>query len=199
MINTVPVSVTLTYVIAPIDIKPSALQVYLANDTAIHLQGAIRVKTTERATPDSVSMPYIDRNGKSCDNHTISTTPATQRGGVVSGYDDTFKFLSILMFIMTSSTSSQHSLPVETSISAFNVTFAGENHDNNGGGFPIRTQILHQPQQSCLVQKTDENGNWNLTAVAAVRDDRVDLPTYFEIAVKRKVPGVLGSRLDPQK
>ncbi|KAI3601356.1 wsc domain containing protein [Moniliophthora roreri] len=135
MINTVPASVTLTDVITPIDIKPSALQVYLANATAIHLEGAIRVRITERTPPDSVSMPYIDHNGNSCDTCTISTRPAIFQGGSGTGYDDSFKFYEF-----------STSLPIETSISTFNVAFAGENHDNSGGGFPIRTEILHQPQ-----------------------------------------------------
>ncbi|KAK7041406.1 hypothetical protein VNI00_009272 [Paramarasmius palmivorus] len=189
MINTVPSSVTLTDIITPIDIKPAGLKVYLQNNTALHLEGAIRVRTTERTPPQSVSLPYLDQDGKSCETCTISTRPATFQGGSASGYDDSFKFYEL-----------STDLPLNSSISSFTVEFSGETHDNNGsGGFPINTRLLHQPKQSCLVQKTDSNGNWNLTAVAAVRDDRASLPTHFEIAVKKFTPGIVGSRLDVQK
>jgi hypothetical protein len=209
MIDTVPSSVTLTDVITPIDIKPAGLKVYLQNDTALHLEGAIRVRITERTEPQSVSLPYLDGDGKSCETCTISTRPATFQGGLASGYDDSFKVCTRFSTSHFYTLLTRHSiqfyelstdLPLNSSISSFTVEFSGETHDNNGsGGFPINTKLLHQPKQSCLVQKTDSNGNWNLTAVAAVRDDRASLPTYFEIAVKKFTPGIVGSRLDVQK
>ncbi len=41
-------------------------------------------------------------------------------------------------------------------------------YDNGGVGYPIQDNIFFLSSHSCLVQDVDENGNWNLTAVAAV-------------------------------
>lgn len=41
-------------------------------------------------------------------------------------------------------------------------------YDNGRSGYPIQDNIVFLRDHSCLVQETDANGNWNLTAVAAV-------------------------------
>ncbi|ESK85612.1 wsc domain containing protein [Moniliophthora roreri MCA 2997] len=189
MINTVPSTVTLTDVIQPIDIKPGdGMQVYLENPSSIHLEGQIRVRTTERQAPASVIMPYRDGKGNACDTCTITTAPATFRDGTCSGYGESFKFYEF-----------SASISLESSISSFNVVFASETHDNGGNGFPIRTEMFHQVKQSCLTEAIDANGNKNLTVVAAVRDDRANLPTYFDVAVRKRTPGIVGFRLDQQR
>lgn len=63
-------------------------------------------------------------------------------------------------------------MPVPNGISSFNISVtsssgAEEMYDNGGVGYPIQDNIFFLSSHSCLVQDVDENGNWNLTAVAA--------------------------------
>ncbi|KAL0071303.1 hypothetical protein AAF712_001869 [Marasmius tenuissimus] len=190
IIDTVPSTVALSEPILPIEVKPRIQQFYLQDKSTLHLEGNIRVRTTERRVPDDVKMEYSDSTGQHCDNCTITASKATFQGGTGSGFDDSFYFYEFNTNLAVGA------------ISKFNIHFTAdsdETHTNNGLGFPLDTAILHQYPNSCLEQKDDGNGNWNLTVVAAVRKDRTNLPTWFEVTVKRSTQGISLPKLDIQK
>ncbi|KAL0579191.1 hypothetical protein V5O48_002813 [Marasmius crinis-equi] len=191
MVETVPATVNLSETIAPIDVKPTISRLYLKDQTAVHFEGYIRVRMTDRKTEAPVvQMPYVDSTGAHCDDCTIAAQPATFQGGMGFGFDDSFKFYDFSTDLQPGS------------ISRFNIQFtadADETHTNNDLGYPVDKGIFHQFPNSCLIQKDDENGNWNLTTVAAVRNDRAGLPTWMEVGVKRFTDGIVSPKLDVQK
>ncbi|KAL0071301.1 hypothetical protein AAF712_001867 [Marasmius tenuissimus] len=190
IIDTVPSAVTLSEPITPIEVKPRIQQFYLQDQSTLQLEGNIRVRTTERQAPDEAKMEYFDSNGNHCDTCTITAPIARFQGGMGIGFGEQFQFYEFNTNVAVGA------------ISKFNVHFTAnsdETHTNNGLGFPLETAILNQSPNSCLEQKDDGNGNWNLTAVAAVRNDRTNLPTWFEVTVKRFTEGIALPKLDIQK
>ncbi|KAF9264017.1 heme peroxidase [Marasmius fiardii PR-910] len=182
MIDTVPSSVTLTDPILPVDIKPTSVKLSVTNATHLRFEGYIRVRMTERQkqgpTPAQVTLPYKDTNGSECPGCVITANSATFQGGSGSGFDDWFQFYQFGV-----------DLPHQTAISSFKVEFNNESHDNGGNGFPIRSEILDQPALSCAIFNTQVD----LTIVAAVRNDRVNLPTYINLEEKESAEGVSGA------
>ncbi|KAI3618270.1 wsc domain containing protein [Moniliophthora roreri] len=65
--------------------------------------------------------------------------------------------------------------------------------NNSGLGFPLQTEILKQPLDS------DDSIDYNFAVVAAIRDNRVDLPTTLEVSVKRITPGLPGFDWDTRR
>ncbi|KAG7096544.1 hypothetical protein E1B28_003968 [Marasmius oreades] len=180
MVDTVPSTVTLTDPILPVDIKPASIKLSLTNATHLRFEGYIRIRMTERQKqgpiPEQLELPYKDRNGNQCPACVITAKPSTFQGGSGLGFDDWFQFYEFGVDI-----------PSQIAISSFNVEFNDESHDNGGNGFPIHHEILDQPSQSCLLNLTD------MTIVAAVRNDRVNLPTYADLEVKEFTQGVVGA------
>ncbi|KAF3484451.1 uncharacterized protein GIQ15_03775 [Arthroderma uncinatum] len=163
MIEVVPSSVNLTAPIEPYEVKPGNLQLSLAgNGSTIDFSGEIRVRTTTRSatTITKTELMFKDRLGASdCGDCLIST----EYKGAAEGFDDTFaeQFYGF-----------SASLPVETSISKFNVRIVlntGEVilYDNNGSGYAVQDTIMLQPKQSCIVEG---NTPGNFVVVVAVRD-----------------------------
>ncbi|KAL1955711.1 hypothetical protein VTO42DRAFT_8183 [Malbranchea cinnamomea] len=172
MIEVVPSTVTLTDPIEPYEIKPSNLQLSLnGNGSTIGFSGEIRVRTTSRPASEitSVRLLFRDRDGGSnCGSCVIST----QLKGEASGFDDTFAFYGFSV-----------DLPIDTSISSFNVEIAlssedVEIYDNNGSGYRVQDTIMFQPEQSCM--------NGDLTVVAAVRD--VSASSTVTLSLTMKTP-----------
>ncbi|KAG9236578.1 heme peroxidase [Amylocarpus encephaloides] len=165
MIETVPLNVQLSDVIAPYEVKPSGIQLtLLAGGTQIAFSGDIRVRTTTR-TVSSVTITYKNRTGGA--GGTITTTVA----GTASGFDDSFTFYGF-----------SSNIPAVSSISSFTVTVAETDgltttFSNNGGGFPVQDDVMVLGPQSCL-------SNGNLTVLAAVRSTAAT-PT---LGITQKVP-----------
>ncbi|EFQ96906.1 WSC domain-containing protein 2 [Nannizzia gypsea CBS 118893] len=177
MIEVVPAGVNLTEPLEPYEVKPSGLQLYLAgNGSTISFTGEIRVRTTVRPATSiaKVELVYKDRmGGSSCGSCVIST----EYKGAAEGFDDSFAFYGF-----------DASLPVESSISQFNVRIVlttGETviYDNNASGYPVQDTIMLQPKQSCVV---GGNAPGNLVVVAAVRDS-ANSPEV-KLAVTTKTP-----------
>ncbi|THV03758.1 heme peroxidase [Dendrothele bispora CBS 962.96] len=190
MMDTVPSSVKLSDPIEPYPVKPTQLDIALTPEGNITFEGALRIQSGDRENVDDlvVKMPYKDRTGNACDGCTIETRPATFQGGFGSGFGGSFKFFQF-----------STSLPASTSISNFNVTIQPPNssdieiQDNNGVGFPIDDRIIPLQDQSCINEgpfEGDEN-KWNMTIVAAIRDELADKPVKLEVAVKTPRQGVI--------
>lgn len=162
MIDTVPSNVELTEPLEPIAIKPRDIQLTLNPNGTLLLEGRIRVLVTGRTDRNlTVSIPYARRDGSSCAACTLTATRLSGPGGSSgNGFDSEFNFYDF-------------STTLDAGVSHFNVSIATaagvEEYDNGGAGFPIDDSVLLQTPQSCLIQELDANGNWNLTAVAAVR------------------------------
>lgn len=162
MIDTVPSNVELTEPLEPIAIKPRSIQLTLTPTGSLVFGGIIRVLVTGRTDRNfNMSIPYARRDGSSCAACTIA---ATRMGGGTggssgNGFDSEFYFY-------------EFSTTLDAGVSHFNVSIATaagvELYDNGGAGFPIDDSVVLQSTQSCLIQELDANGNWNLTAVAAV-------------------------------
>ena len=91
LIEVVPSGVTLTDPIVPYEVKPSTIQLTLADagGSNISFTGEIRVRTTVRAASSiaSVQIVYKDRDGgNACGGCSIDTTVK----GTAAGFDDTF-------------------------------------------------------------------------------------------------------------
>uniref|UniRef100_A0A0W0G977 Peroxidase n=1 Tax=Moniliophthora roreri TaxID=221103 RepID=A0A0W0G977_MONRR len=174
MVDTVPSSVTLTDPIEPIDVKPANLKFYMTSEGNLRFEGQIRIRWTNRSgdPPPVVQIRY--------EGGIIEAAKATFQGGIGLGFDDWFQFYEF-----------QHSLQPNTSLTSFTVEFNDEVHTNGGGGFPIHNELLVQHLESCLAQTGAPLSN--LTIVAAVQQDRVHLPTYFEVAIKKTQMGIVGA------
>ncbi|KAK0209295.1 heme peroxidase [Desarmillaria ectypa] len=174
MLEVVPSSVTLSEIIDPIPIKPIAIQLTFDSSGSLTFTGEIRVLISNRNDTDlTVQLHYADHDGNLPSNNTISTAEIHSTG---YGYDAEFKFYTF-------------SAAVPNGISSFDVSVApssgGEETYNNGGsGYPIQDNIIFLSSHSCLVPETDANGNWNLTAVAAVRNDASLTNPSFDVVVR---------------
>ncbi|EEQ35866.1 hypothetical protein McanMca71_007345 [Microsporum canis] len=177
MIEVVPSGVNLTAPIEPYEVKPSRLQLSLAgNGSTIDFSGEIRVRTTTRplTSISKAEIVYKDRlGGSDCGSCIIST----EYKGAAEGFDDSFAFYGF-----------STSVPVETSISRFNVRIVlntGEAiiYDNNGSGYPVQDTIMFQPKQSCVL---GDNIPGNFVVVAAVRDT-ANSPRVT-LSVTKKIP-----------
>ncbi|KAK7434867.1 hypothetical protein VKT23_019970 [Stygiomarasmius scandens] len=188
MMETVPYSVTLSNPIEPYPIKPTTPKLTLTPGGNVTFDGSIRVRITDGDTSnlDSMvlTMPYTDRDGNSRDSCTIQTTPARIQGGFGGGFRESFKFFEF-----------SASPPASSSISNFKVNIQQpdsdlEVHDNNGVGFPLDDRIIPLEDQSCINGDSDSS-NWNMTIVAAVRDELADKPLALEVTVKTPRQGVI--------
>jgi hypothetical protein len=113
--------------------------------------------------------------------------------GIGRGFDDTFAVYPI-----------SASIPVSSGISSFTVTVrmtdgSSTVYDNNGNGYPMQDGVLLQMPQSCLLQGTGAS-----TLVAAVRNDRANLPVKAILSYKVKrtesvVPSLNSVTLDMTK
>ncbi|KOS18481.1 putative fungistatic metabolite [Escovopsis weberi] len=173
MIDTVPTSVKLSDPVVPYAVKPYRMQLTLADGgNTLQWTGSIRVRTTGLADGaiQSVTIHYKNRDGAS-DCHGSCTVTTTHQG-ISQGLDDTFSWYPI-----------QANIPVGSGISSFTVdvtTADGtKTYDNNGNGYPLQDAILFQQPQSCVLGSSGA-----LTAVAAVRNDRVDLGAQARIWYK---------------
>ncbi|KAK7443802.1 hypothetical protein VKT23_015583 [Stygiomarasmius scandens] len=187
MMDTVPSSVKLSDPIEPYQIKPTTPKLTLTPGGNITFDRSIRVRVTDRdfSSLDSMvlMMPYTDRDGKSCDDCTIQTTPARFQGGL-GGFGESFKFFKF-----------SASLPASNSISNFKDNIQEpdsdlEVHDNNSVGFPLNDRIIPLEDQSCINGDSDSS-NWNMTIVAAVRDELADQPLALKVIVKTPRQGVI--------
>ncbi|KAK0448959.1 heme peroxidase [Desarmillaria tabescens] len=180
MIDVVPSSVTLSEVIDPIPIKPVAIQMAFDSNGVLTFTGEIRVLISNREDTDlTAQLHYADHDGNIPSNNTISTAEIHMTG---YGFDAEFKFYSF-------------SAAVPNGVSSFNITVIPssgeeERYDNGGSGYPIQDTIVFLSSHSCLVQETDANGNWNLTAVAAVRNDALSTNPSFDVVVKTQRIGI---------
>ncbi|KAK1227835.1 hypothetical protein PQX77_009148 [Marasmius sp. AFHP31] len=183
MVDTVPSTVTLTEPIQPVDIKPTSLEFSVTNSSTIRFKGYIRVRMNDRDSsnsPQNIALPYKRRDGTECPECTITARKSTFQGGFSSGFDDQFQFYEFTA-----------DLPQTTAISSFNVQYATEDlHTNGGNGFPIRSEILAQPLQSCVID------NKRMKIVAAVRNDRAQLPAHAVVYVKKRTMGVFGATFE---
>ncbi|KAL0570323.1 hypothetical protein V5O48_011638 [Marasmius crinis-equi] len=184
MIDTVPSSVTLTDPFQPIEVKPMAVKFSVTNSTTVRFEGYIRIRITQRqgTPPQQVTLAYKDRTGAQCETCKINARMSTFQGGQGLGFGESFQFYEFGV-----------DLPSSTSISSFTIQYNDELHDNGGNGFPIRSEILAQPAQSCTVNATD------MTIVAAVRNDRTSLPTYANLFVKQFTTGIVGAAIETRK
>ncbi|KAG7450055.1 heme peroxidase [Guyanagaster necrorhizus] len=180
MIDVVPSSVTLSAIIDSIPIKPVAIQLTFDSSGTLAFTGEIRVLISDRDDTElTVQLHYADHDGDIPSNNTISTAEIHSTG---YGYDAEFKFYAF-------------SAAVPNGISSFNISVAPssggeETYDNGGSGYPIQDNIIFLSSHSCLVQETDANGNWNLTAVAAVRNDESLTNPSFDVVVKTPRIGI---------
>ncbi|KAG7450095.1 heme peroxidase [Guyanagaster necrorhizus] len=86
-------------------------------------------------------------------------------------------------------------IPSNNTISTAEIHSTGygydaEGNDNGGSGYPIQDNIIFLSSHSCLVQETDANGNWNLTAVAAIWNDESLTNPSFDVVVKTPRIGI---------
>ncbi|KAL0066762.1 hypothetical protein AAF712_006153 [Marasmius tenuissimus] len=163
MIDTVPSTVTLTEPIQPVDVKPMALKLSVTSASTIRFEGSKRRRVFD-----------VYDNG---DDVEVST------GGQGLGFDDHFQFYEFATDI-----------PHTTGISSFNVQYSTEPlHTNGGGGFPLHSEILAQPLQSCVA------GLKQMKIVAAVRNDRAQIPVHAVVYVKNYTPGVFGAVIEKRK
>ncbi|KAK0212136.1 heme peroxidase [Desarmillaria ectypa] len=180
MIEVVPSSVTLSEVIDPIPIKPVAIQLTFDSSGTLTFTGEIRVLISDRNDTDlAVQLHYVDHDGNIPSNNTISTAEIHLTG---YGYDAEFKFYTF-------------SAAVPNGISSFNISVTPssggeETYDNEGSGYPVQDNIIFLNSHSCLVQETDVNGNWNLTAVAAVRNEASLTNPSFDVVVRTQRIGI---------
>ncbi|KAJ8090247.1 hypothetical protein PM082_018843 [Marasmius tenuissimus] len=185
MIDTVPSTVTLTEPIQPVDVKPMALKLSVTSASTIRFEGFIRIRMTQRqdSPPQTITLPYKDRNGVECSTCTITATMSRFQLGQGLGFDDYFQFYEFAADI-----------PHTTGISSFNVQYSTEPlHTNGGGGFPLHSEILAQPLQSCVA------GLKQMKIVAAVRNDRAQIPVHAVVYVKNYTPGVFGAVIERRK
>ncbi|KAK1227836.1 hypothetical protein PQX77_009149 [Marasmius sp. AFHP31] len=185
MIDTVPSTVTLTEPIQPVDVKPMALKLSITSASTIRFEGFIRIRMTQRQDPppQTITIPYKDRNGVQCGTCTITATMSRFQGGQGLGFDDHFQFYEFATDI-----------PHTTGISSFTVQYSTEPlHTNGGNGFPIRSEILAQPLQSCVANLK------KMKIVAAVQNDRVQMPVHAVVNVKNYTPGVFGAVIERRK
>ncbi|KAK0476519.1 heme peroxidase [Armillaria luteobubalina] len=181
MIEVVPSSVTLCEIIDPIPIKPVATQMTFDSNGTLTFTGEIRVLISNRNDTDlTVQLHYADHGGNIPSNNTISTSAITYSTGY--GFDAEFRFYAF-------------SAPVPNGISSFNISVlpssgGEEMYDNGGSGYPIQDNIVFLQDHSCLVQETDANGNWNLTAVAAVRNEASLTNPSFDVVLKTERIGI---------
>lgn len=182
MIEVVPSSVTLSEIIDPIPIKPVAIQMTFDSSGTLALTGEIRVLISNRDDTDlTVQLHYADHDGNIPSNNTISTSVISYSTGY--GYDAEFRFYAF-------------SAPVPNGISSFNISVIAssggeEVYDNGGSGYPIQDNIVYLRDHSCLIEETDANDNWNLTAVAAVRNEASLTNPSFDVVVKTQRIGIL--------
>ncbi|CAE6419333.1 unnamed protein product [Rhizoctonia solani] len=165
MIDTVPGTVKLSDPITPMKVKPRGLQLQLLNTGELQLDGYIRVRSEDRGLSQqpTVQLIYADRTGQ-INSTRIDTTPMTFQGGLGTGFEAAFWFYQISSTILPNGIS-------HFNVSVTNSTTGTETiYDNNGNGYPVQDNIIFQSAQSCLIPKTDANGNQNLTLTAAVRD-----------------------------
>ncbi|KAK2823875.1 hypothetical protein FQN49_007533 [Arthroderma sp. PD_2] len=175
MVEVVPSGVNLTAPIEPYEVKPGNIQLSLAgNGSTINFSGEIRVRTTMRLADMIIKaeLMFKDRFGSSdCGSCVIST----EYIGAAAGFDDTFAFYGF-----------SASLPVDTSISQFNVRIVLDTgevvvYDNNGSGYAVQDTIMLQPNQSCVVEG---NTPGNLVVVAAVRDTAKSPTVMLSLTMK---------------
>ncbi|KAK0638658.1 hypothetical protein B0T16DRAFT_228203 [Cercophora newfieldiana] len=167
MIDVVPGGVVLTEPIAPYAVKPVDMQLTLVSGNRLLLTGNVRVRTTDlpASSIDNVVLTWKDRiGGNSCGSATSCSTTSTLQG-VSNGFDDTFGFFPISVYI-----------PAYEGISSFTLKVNlksgdSQSYDNNGNLYPMTDGIIFQKPQSCLLQ-----GSGALTATALVRNDLTDLP-----------------------
>ncbi|KAK0212133.1 heme peroxidase [Desarmillaria ectypa] len=181
MIEVVPSSVTLSEVIDPIPIKPVAIQLTFDSSGTLTFTGEIRVLISDRNDTDLiVQLHYADHDENIPSNNMISTAEIHSTG---YSFDAKFKFYTF-------------SAAVPSGISSFNVSVTPssgkeETYDNGGSGYPIQDNIFFLAPHSCLVQETDENGNQNLTVVAAVRNADSLTDPSLDVVVKTERAGML--------
>ncbi|PBK67169.1 heme peroxidase [Armillaria solidipes] len=180
MIEVVPSSVTLSDAIEPIPIKPVVIQMTFDSSGALTFTGEIRVLTSDRDDTNlTVRLHYADHDGNIPSNNTISTVVVPISG---YGFRVNFNFYAF-------------SAAVPNGISSFNISVTpssgGEEvYDNGGVGYPIQDNIFFLSSYSCLVQEVGGNGNWNLTAVAAVRNDDSLTNPSLDVMVKTQRIGI---------
>lgn len=182
MIDTVPRNVKLTDPLTPIPIKPGYIQLTLTPAGSLTFTGRIRVLTSGRTDKAlTVSMPYARRDGSTCANCTIAATKFNGPGGPTVGFDAEFYWYDF-------------STALDAGISHFNVsitsTAGAELYTNGGPGFPIDDSIIYQQPQSCTGPKF-ENGNLNLTIVAAVHASRSSTDISLDVVERVPRQGVL--------
>ncbi|KAL7925365.1 heme peroxidase [Trichoderma austrokoningii] len=195
MIEVVPPAVTLSDPIVPYTVKPVSMQLTLINGgSTLQLTGYIRVKTTGLAqnSISSVSITYKNRKGTTdCGLSSCVVTATVQ--GVSQGFDDTFNFYPIAANILATSGISSFTVTVNNADGTKDV------YDNNGQEYPIQDAIVFQAPQSCVLGSSGA-----LTAVAAVRNDRLSLGAQARIWYKTPqtsspVPLLQNTTLDLQK
>ncbi|KAH7338651.1 heme peroxidase [Rhizoctonia solani] len=165
MIDTVPSTVKLSDPLTPMKVKPRDLQLQLLSTGQLQLDGYIRVRSEDRGLSQkpTVQIMYADRTGQ-INSTRVDATPMTFQGGLGTGFEAAFWFYQIASTILPNGIS-------HFNVSVTNSTTGAETiYDNNGNGYPVQDNIIFQSAQSCLIPKTDANGNQNLTLTAAVRD-----------------------------
>jgi len=173
MIDVVPGGVVLTEPIAPYMVKPVDMKLTLATGNRLLLTGSIRVRTTNMPASSikNVVLTWKDRSGgNSCGSSTTCSTTNTLQG-IATGFDDTFGFFPVSVYI-----------PASDGISSFGLKInlkdgSSQTYDNNGKAYPITDGIIFQKPQSCLLQ-----GSGALTATALVRNDLASLPINLGVS-----------------
>ncbi|EFX04208.1 L-ascorbate oxidase [Grosmannia clavigera kw1407] len=168
MINTVPSTVKLTDPLTPYPIKPANLVLKLSDNGAnLTFSGQIRVLVTNRDSTkiESLSLHYLARDGVT--PGVINATAALYQSGFAGAFGDSFQFYEF-----------ETVLDASSSVSSFNVSIAlkdgtVEEHNNNGGGFPVQSSILLQSSRTCYI--ANSTGSY-FKLVAAVHDSRKALP-----------------------
>jgi hypothetical protein len=138
MVDTVPEGVTLTDPITPTLIRPTNLQLTVAEDGGVNIQGEVRVHTTGvfNAQLLDVELTFVDRNGKTLPNSIKA--PYINRG---FGLDYIFDYWKI-------------DVDSPAGISSVFVKVRDTMFTNGGNGFEISDKVVFQQQQSCYDSST---------------------------------------------
>ena len=173
MVDVVPGGVVLTDPIVPYTVKPADMQLTLTTGSRLLLTGSIRIRTTNLAANsiENIVLAWKDRSGgNSCGPITSCSTTSTLQG-VAHGFDDTFDFFTISVYIPASE-------GISSSVVKLNLKGRGSQiYNGNGQGYPMPDEIILQKPQRCLLQ-----GSGALTAAALVRNDLANLPVDLNIS-----------------
>ena len=133
MIETVPAGVKLTDPITPSPLRPTNIQLTVARDGSVNIQGEVRVHTTGvfNAQLLDVEMTFTDRNGKVLPN-TIKA-PYINRG---FGLDFQFDYFNI-------------DVNLPTGLSGMTVKVGNTEYNNGGNGFAVSDKVVFQQKDSC--------------------------------------------------